>query len=96
MVSLRRYPAFLQYDLQSRMPEIYKQAGAQGNLVITAPNPAVFVSTARAEGASTTPRPRVGAAEKQAESMPRPPLLSPTPQPPFVSPAAGPYDSPEP
>ena len=49
--ALKLYPSFMQYDLQTRMPDIYRQAGAQGNLVITAPNPAVFVSTTRTEGA---------------------------------------------
>ena len=47
--ALKKYPWFLQYDLQARMPDIYRAAGAQGNLVITAPNPAVFVSPARVE-----------------------------------------------
>jgi regulator of protease activity HflC (stomatin/prohibitin superfamily) len=42
--ALRRNPDFLQFDLQSKMPEIYRQAGANGNLVITAPNPSVVVS----------------------------------------------------
>jgi hypothetical protein len=46
--ALRRYPLFLQYDLQARMPEIYRQAGAQGNMVITAPDPTVLVSPVRA------------------------------------------------
>jgi regulator of protease activity HflC (stomatin/prohibitin superfamily) len=40
---LRKYPEYLQYDLQLRMPEIYRVAGAQGNLVITAPSPSVAV-----------------------------------------------------
>jgi regulator of protease activity HflC (stomatin/prohibitin superfamily) len=42
--ALRHNPEFLQYDLQSKMPEIYRTAGASGNLVITAPNPSVVVS----------------------------------------------------
>jgi regulator of protease activity HflC (stomatin/prohibitin superfamily) len=47
--ALRKYPEYLQFDLQSRMPEIYKEAGEKGNLVIAAPNPAVVVSPARPE-----------------------------------------------
>lgn len=53
--ALRRYPAFLQYDLQQRMPEIYRQAGAQGNMIITAPNPSVFVPDRRVNVASEPP-----------------------------------------
>lgn len=59
--ALKRYPAFLQYDLQARMPDIYRQAGAQGNMVITAPNPAVYVTPARPESA-TPPAPTKRAA----------------------------------
>jgi regulator of protease activity HflC (stomatin/prohibitin superfamily) len=98
--ALRRYPAFLQYDLQARMPEIYRQAGAQGNLVITAPNPSVFV-TPRAEGAaSPAPRPVMGAAERQPGSAARPKLMGGTidhasPVPPAQPPAeVSPYDAP--
>jgi regulator of protease activity HflC (stomatin/prohibitin superfamily) len=50
--ALKHYPAFLQYDLQERMPEIYRQAGAQGNLVIAAPNPALLLPASRREGPS--------------------------------------------
>jgi hypothetical protein len=42
--ALQKYPSFLQYDMQIRMPDIYKQAGVAGNLVIAAPNPSVVVS----------------------------------------------------
>jgi regulator of protease activity HflC (stomatin/prohibitin superfamily) len=37
--ALRQYPEYLQYDLQTKMPEIYKEAGIRGNLVLAAPNP---------------------------------------------------------
>ena len=63
--ALKQYPSFLQYDMQSRMPDIYKQAGAQGNLVITAPDPAVFVSSVR-------PGPSHGSASS-APLLPSPP-----------------------
>jgi len=41
--ALQRYPAFLQFDLQSKMPDIYRAAGASGNLVLAAPNPLMIV-----------------------------------------------------
>jgi regulator of protease activity HflC (stomatin/prohibitin superfamily) len=53
--ALRKYPEYLQYDLQARMPEIYERAGQQGNLVIAAPNPSVVVSPLRTE-ASPAPQ----------------------------------------
>ncbi len=42
--ALARNPGYLQYDLQERMPDIYRQAGAQGNMVITAPQPTIVVN----------------------------------------------------
>lgn len=45
--ALQRNPAYLQYDLQERMPAIYEHAGARGNMVITAPQPTVVVTPAR-------------------------------------------------
>jgi regulator of protease activity HflC (stomatin/prohibitin superfamily) len=41
--ALQRYLAFLQFDLQSKMPDIYRAAGASGNLVLAAPNPLMIV-----------------------------------------------------
>jgi SPFH domain / Band 7 family len=41
--ALKRNPDYLQYDLQSKMPEIYQQAGARGNMIITAPQPSLLV-----------------------------------------------------
>jgi len=38
---LRKYPEYLQFDLQSRMPDIYREAGISGNLIIAAPNPVI-------------------------------------------------------
>lgn len=37
--ALRKYPEYLQYDLQVRMPEIYREAGSRGNMILAAPNP---------------------------------------------------------
>lgn len=42
--ALQRHPEYLQYDLQSKMPEIYQHAGANGNMVITAPQPQVLIT----------------------------------------------------
>ncbi len=66
--ALRQNPEFLQYDLQSKMPEIYKQAGASGNMVIAAPSPTVLV-TPRKEGAPA-------AAPKPKTAPPRPPAAN--------------------
>jgi len=53
--ALRHYPEYIQYDLQAKMPEIYRAAGASGNLVITAPSPSVFVSPKGAGEAKAAP-----------------------------------------
>jgi hypothetical protein len=37
--ALKKYPEYLQYDLQVRMPDIYRDAGAKGNLILAAPIP---------------------------------------------------------
>lgn len=37
--ALAKYPLYLQYDLQLRLPEIYDKAGQRGNLVLAAPSP---------------------------------------------------------
>lgn len=42
--ALTRNPDYLQYDLQSKMPDIYKEAGANGNMVIAAPSPSILVT----------------------------------------------------
>jgi hypothetical protein len=41
--ALRRNPQFLQYDLQDKLPDIYRGAGAAGNMIITAPNPTIMM-----------------------------------------------------
>jgi hypothetical protein len=41
--ALRRNPDYLQFDMQSKMPEIYRLAGQNGNLVIAAPNPSIVL-----------------------------------------------------
>ncbi len=37
--ALARYPQYLTYDLQLKLPGIYRDAGVRGNMVIAAPNP---------------------------------------------------------
>ncbi len=39
---LKKYPEYLQFDLQSKMPEIYRQAGVAGNMILAAPNPVML------------------------------------------------------
>jgi len=41
--ALKRNPEFLRYDMQSKMPDIYRDAGAKGNMVIAAPTPSVVL-----------------------------------------------------
>ena len=55
--ALKKNPEYLQYDMQTKLPDIYKQAGQAGNMVIAAPAPSVLV----------TPR---GAAPPQAPAKP--------------------------
>ena len=41
--ALKRNPHYLQYDLQEKLPDIYRGAGAAGNMIITAPNPTIMM-----------------------------------------------------
>lgn len=41
--AISRNPGYLQYQIQLSMPAIYEKAGAQGNMVITAPDPNLFM-----------------------------------------------------
>ena len=41
--ALRRNPEYLQFDMQDKLPAIYKEAGQYGNLLITAPNPTIMM-----------------------------------------------------
>jgi regulator of protease activity HflC (stomatin/prohibitin superfamily) len=74
--ALRHYPEFLQFDLQAKMPEIYRQAGVDGNLVIAAPNPSVVVSPVRTD-ASNAAQP----AAKKPVAVPAPRPGTPAPPP---------------
>jgi regulator of protease activity HflC (stomatin/prohibitin superfamily) len=54
--ALKLYPDFLQFDLQQKMPDIYRAAGQAGNLVLAAPSPTVLVSP-RPQGQLLKPAP---------------------------------------
>jgi regulator of protease activity HflC (stomatin/prohibitin superfamily) len=56
--ALKKNPEFLQYDMQMKMPEIYRLAGENGNMVIAAPSPNVTV-IAKSSGQTTSPPPPV-------------------------------------
>lgn len=45
--ALKRNPEYLTFDLQQKMPEIYKTAGDKGNMVIAAPPPMLNLPMAR-------------------------------------------------
>jgi hypothetical protein len=54
------------------MPEIYKQAGASGNMVIAAPSPSVIVSPRReAAVAAVAVKPKSAAGQAGAEATGR-------------------------
>lgn len=40
--ALAKNPAYAQYEFLQRLPEIYRAAGARGNLVLAAPNPMIL------------------------------------------------------
>jgi regulator of protease activity HflC (stomatin/prohibitin superfamily) len=42
--ALQENPTFMDYQMMQQLPGIYSDAGKSGNLVITAPNPGVFVT----------------------------------------------------
>lgn len=42
--ALKRNPEYLTFDLQQKMPDIYKTAGDKGNLIITAPAPNLLIN----------------------------------------------------
>jgi hypothetical protein len=86
--ALRRNPEYLQFDLQDKMPEIYRSAGANGNMVITAPSPTLSMppttrgsaAAAAAAAAAQSPGPRPPA---QVPGRPAPvPALPQIPFPP--------------
>lgn len=59
--ALARYPGYLQYDLQVKMPEIYREAGTRGNLIIAAPDPlALHPREARPAAPAVAPVPAAG------------------------------------
>lgn len=71
--ALRRNPEFLQFDMQEKMPEIYKWAGSQGNMVLAAPSPTLTLPAKTAPAHHPAPPGR-------ALSMPPPPPAPPSSQ----------------
>jgi regulator of protease activity HflC (stomatin/prohibitin superfamily) len=63
--ALKKNPEYLQYDMQTKLPDIYRQAGASGNLVIAAPSPSVVV--APRQGGAPAPAPAAPATRPQAK-----------------------------
>ena len=55
--ALKRHPEYLQYDLQLKMPEIYREAGMRGNMVLAAPTPLQLPSVQAPWGANSTTAP---------------------------------------
>ncbi len=55
--ALRRNPEYLQYNMQSMMPGIYKEAGEHGNLVIAAPVPNLMVAPGQGGAKPMPPAP---------------------------------------
>jgi regulator of protease activity HflC (stomatin/prohibitin superfamily) len=45
--ALRRNPEYLTFDLQQKMPEMYRQAGEKGNMIIAAPSPQLTLPLAK-------------------------------------------------
>jgi regulator of protease activity HflC (stomatin/prohibitin superfamily) len=68
--ALKKNPEYLQYDMQTKLPDIYKQAGAGGNLVITAPAPNVFVSPKPGAAAAAPPKPTPAKDDRSAPPTP--------------------------
>jgi len=56
--ALRKYPEYLQYDLQLRMPEIYREAGSRGNMILAAPNPIQINPTVTLPKTESAPPPK--------------------------------------
>ncbi len=79
--ALRRNPEFLQYDLQQKMPEIYRTAGAQGNMVIAAPEPHITMPSVRGRrsGAEPAREPAIETPDDAARQGHGPPASRPNP-----------------
>lgn len=73
--ALAQNPAYAQYELILRLPEIYREAGARGNLVLAAPNPMALPQLAfTSGGAAAAPTP-------PSAGLPYTGLLTPPPRP---------------
>jgi len=52
--ALQKHPLYAQFEFLQKLPEIYREAGARGNLVLAAPNP-VGLSGIGAPAGAVTP-----------------------------------------
>jgi hypothetical protein len=76
--ALKRNPDFLQYDLQQKLPGIYADAGAHGNLVIAAPQPNLQINKPTNEVVQpVTPPANAGARPARKTSVPEFPAPTP-------------------
>jgi regulator of protease activity HflC (stomatin/prohibitin superfamily) len=71
---LKKSPEYLQFDLQSKMPDIYRQAGVAGNMILAAPNP-VMVPALKLTPPTIAPvtpviAPRIAPAKSPARTSP--------------------------
>ncbi|MBX3229171.1 MAG: hypothetical protein KIT84_18885 [Labilithrix sp.] len=55
--ALAKNPAYVQYELVLRLPEIYREAGARGNMILAAPNPFNLPQLSGPSAAATPPPP---------------------------------------
>ncbi len=69
--ALRQYPAYLQFDLQSKMPDIYREAGTRGNLVLAAPSPSLLLNPSGGVGRSVEATPPPPAKSEATQVSPR-------------------------
>jgi hypothetical protein len=67
--ALRANPDYLEFDLQQKMPDIYRLAGENGNLVLAAPSPSILLS----------PRPQAEPAGVPKAGSPDTPSTAPAP-----------------
>ena len=70
--ALRRNPEYLQFDMQEKMPEIYKSAGSHGNMVIAGPNPTLTLPSKPAVAPAAP-----GPPTRRPLPLPPPPALPP-------------------
>jgi regulator of protease activity HflC (stomatin/prohibitin superfamily) len=68
--ALRKNPDYLQFDLQQKMPDIYRLAGENGNLVLAAPSPSILLQP-RPQPKPPAGVPKAGAGENPYAPAPQ-------------------------